>query len=80
MDLSLKKGFSGQTVVLKKDGFDTRSFRPETAFDAVSVINVFFWPGFIIDAATGSMMKYDLKSYELKLTKQESSAQVLPKK
>lgn len=70
LDLRVKKGFKGQTVVLKKEGYERRSFEPETSFDAVSVINLFFFPGFIIDAATGAMMQYDPKAYELNLTKQ----------
>lgn len=67
LDLSLKKGFKGQTVVLKKEGYENKIFEPETTFDAVSIINILFWPGFIIDAATGAMMKYDPKAYELEL-------------
>lgn len=70
IDLSLKKGFNGQTVVLKKQGYERRTIVPETSFDAVSIVNLLFWPGFIIDAATGAMMKYDPKAYELDLKKQ----------
>ncbi|PWS27515.1 hypothetical protein DHW03_07895 [Pedobacter yonginense] len=67
MAVSLKKGFSGQTISLKLDGYETKTFQPKTAFNAVGIVNVLFWPGFAIDAATGAMMKYDPKVYEFTL-------------
>jgi len=66
MAVPLKKGFIGQTLTLKLDGYESKTFQPQTAFNAVSVVNFLFIPGFIIDAATGSMMKYDPKVYEHK--------------
>jgi hypothetical protein len=65
--VKLKKGFNGQTVTLKKEGYDPKIFQPETTFNAVSVINFFSILGWGIDAATGAMMKYDPKVYEIKL-------------
>ena len=67
MDVTLKKGFTGQTVNLKLNGYEAKTFQPTTTFNAVSVVNFLFVPGFIIDAATGAMMKYDPKVYEFKL-------------
>ncbi|QIL39926.1 PEGA domain-containing protein [Pedobacter sp. HDW13] len=66
MAVPLKKGFTGQTLTLKLDGYESKTFQPQIAFNAVSVVNLLFIPGFIIDAATGSMMKYDPKVYEHK--------------
>ncbi len=37
------------------------------SFNEVAVLDVFFWPGFIIDIATGSIMKYHILSYEAEL-------------
>ena len=65
--VKLKKGFNGQTVTLKKEGFEPKIFQPETSFNAVSIINLFSILGWGIDAATGAMMKYDPKIYEIKL-------------
>ena len=65
--IKLKRGFSGQTVTLKKEGYETRSFEPVQTFQPVAVLNLFnilFWG---IDAATGSIMKYDPKFYEIEL-------------
>jgi hypothetical protein len=65
--VKLKKGFNGQTVTLKKEGFDPKIFQPETSFNSVAIINLFSIIGWGIDAATGAMMKYDPKVYEIKL-------------
>ncbi|WP_316824340.1 PEGA domain-containing protein [Pedobacter miscanthi] len=65
--VTLKKGFTGQTISLKLDGYDPKTFQPQTTFNAVSVVNLLFFPGFIVDAATGAMMKYDPKVYEITL-------------
>ena len=65
--VKLKKGFNGQTVTLKKEGYDTKIFEPETTFNPVAIINLFSIISWGIDAATGAMMKYDPKVYEIKL-------------
>ncbi|SHG16448.1 PEGA domain-containing protein [Pedobacter caeni] len=75
----LKKGFTGQTVTLKKAGFETKTFQPATTFNAVSVINLLFIIGWGIDAATGAMMKYDPKVYEMKLEPSKESSKEVPK-
>lgn len=65
--VKLKKGNDGQVVTLKAEGFETKTFQPETGFNGVSVLNFFnllFWG---IDAATGSLWKYDPKFYEIEL-------------
>jgi uncharacterized protein YceK len=65
--VKLKKGFEGQTVTLKKEGYEAKTFQPETSFNAVSVLNLFSILGWGIDAATGAMMRYNPKAYELQL-------------
>lgn len=72
--LQLKKGFNGQTVTLKKEGYSIKIFQPETVFNGVSIINLTNVIGWGIDAATGAMMKYDPKVYELTLDKKEEAA------
>ncbi|WP_099372314.1 PEGA domain-containing protein [Sphingobacterium sp. 1.A.5] len=66
-NIELKKGFSGQIITLTKEGFKSHTFTPATTFNPVSVVNLLFLPGFIIDAATGAMMKYDPIFYEINL-------------
>jgi len=63
----LKKGYDGQVLTLKAEGFETKLFQPETAFNGFAVLNlfnIFFWG---IDAATGALWKYDPKFYEIEL-------------
>ncbi|WP_230383937.1 hypothetical protein [Pedobacter endophyticus] len=67
MAVSLKKGFTGQTLTLKLDGYETKTMQPTTTFNAVAVLNFFGLLGWGIDAATGAMMKYDPKVYEFTL-------------
>ncbi|MGQ7854012.1 PEGA domain-containing protein [Pedobacter sp. WC2501] len=73
MAIPLKKGFTGQTISLKLDGYETKTFQPQTAFNAVSVVNFLFIPGFIVDIVTGAMMKYDPKVYEFTLEPKKSN-------
>lgn len=44
-------------ITLKKPGYKTQSVLPQTQFQMVGILDVFFWPGFIIDAAAGNTMK-----------------------
>lgn len=39
----------------------------QSGFNGVAILNLFFWPGFIVDAATGTLMKYDIVTYETEL-------------
>ena len=67
LSLSLKKGFDGQTVTLKKEGYEPRIFVPEVIFNPISIINLGNIIGWAIDAASGAIMQYDPKNYEIKL-------------
>jgi len=67
MAVPLKKGFTGQTISLKLDGYETKTFQPQTTFNPVAILNVIGVFGFAIDAATGAIMKYDPKVYEFTL-------------
>ena len=69
VDVSVKKGFTGQTIVLKKTGYETKSFQPAVKFDPISLINVFAIIGFGVDAITGAMMQYAPTLYDVPLTK-----------
>jgi len=69
--IKLKRSSDGQTITLNKEGFETKTFQPETSFNSISILNlfnVFFWG---IDAATGALWKYDPKVYQIELTAQK---------
>ncbi|MDC8449824.1 MAG: PEGA domain-containing protein [Nitrospira sp.] len=63
----VKRALTPPQVMLKLDGYDQRSILLQNGFNGVSILNIFFWPGFIVDAATGTLMKYDVVTYEAEL-------------
>ena len=65
--VSLKRGSSGQTVTLSKQGYKPKSFEPDTEFNPVSVLNLFSLLGWGIDAATGAMWVYKPTFYTINL-------------
>ena len=42
----------------------------QTSFQPVGILNIFFWPGFIIDAVTGDMMKVTTTNINVALNKE----------
>ena len=66
MAVPLKKGFTGQTVSLKLNGYETKTFQPAVTFNPVAILNLLGVVGFVVDAATGAIMKYDPKVYDYK--------------
>ena len=69
VDVDVKKGFTGETILLKKTGYEDKSFQPSVSFDTISLLNIFEVIGFGVDAVTGALMKYDPVSYDVPLTK-----------
>ena len=55
--IAINNTWSPTVITLKKKGYEDSSAEINTAFQTVGLLNIFFWPGFIIDAATGSTMK-----------------------
>lgn len=60
-----RPGFSDKTVTLKLEGHDDRTFKLQKTLNAVTICNIGIGgvPGFIIDALTGSIYKYDRTNY-----------------
>lgn len=73
-DVSLKRSIYSQDVTFKMDGYQTRVIMLDQEFNVVSVINLGSLIGWAIDAATGSIMKYTTKAYDVKLDKKEETA------
>ena len=63
----IKRALTPPQVTLKLDGYEQRSVIMQNGFNGVSILNILFWPGFIIDAVTGTLMKYDVVTYEAEL-------------
>lgn len=63
----VKRGFSDKNVEFKLDGYTTRIITLDKSFNAVSILNLASPLHWAIDALTGSIMKYDRKSYNIEL-------------
>lgn len=65
--------YGGKVITLKKDGYIEQSALVNSKFQLVGLWNILFWPGFLIDAATGDTVKIDPENLNIKvdLTAQE---------
>lgn len=79
-DVSMKRSLNSQYVTFKMDGYRTRMIMLDQEFNVVSVINLGSLIGWAIDAATGAIMKYGLKSYDVPLAKKRRERFEHPKK
>lgn len=67
VSVRLKKGNEGQTVSLKLEGYQTKTFVPFTTFNPVAILNLLSLLGWGIDLASGALWKYDPVIYEFTL-------------
>lgn len=51
--------YGGKSILLKKDGYHDHSMMVNTSFQPIALLDIFLWPTFIIDAATGNIVKID---------------------
>lgn len=56
--VSVAKGTGSLQVQCSEPGYKQGRVGYGQNFNAISFVNVLFWPGFIVDAVTGSMHKY----------------------
>lgn len=49
--------WSPTLLTFKKKGYQDTNAEVNTSFQTIGLLNLFFWPGFVVDAATGNMMK-----------------------
>jgi hypothetical protein len=74
----IKRSINDTEVEFKLDGYETRLITLDKEFNLVSIINLGNLLGWGIDALSGAVMKYDRKSYDLKLTKEKSASLLQP--
>ncbi len=65
--MKVKRSLSDTDVQLKLDGYETKLITLSSEFNIISVLNLGNLLGWGIDAITGSVMKYDKKSYDITL-------------
>lgn len=81
----VKRSLNSKEVIYKLKGYETKTFELSTSFNAVSLLGtplllLYIVPGIVsfgIDLATGSIVRYDRKYYEIELEKKETVS--LPK-
>ena len=67
--VNLKRSLSKPMVTISRKGFESKTIQMQTSFDWVSIVNILFWPGFLIDLATGAIVDYDPPFYNIELDK-----------
>jgi hypothetical protein len=67
----LKRSLSTPQVQISLDGYESQYVMLQSSFNGVAILDVFFWPGFIVDAATGSIMSYSIRNYDVELTQKK---------
>lgn len=72
----VKRSLSEKLVEIKLENFETRVIALDRTFNAVSVLNMFGLIGWGIDAATGSLMRYDRKGYDIELKEKGITASI----
>ena len=68
----VKRSIGDKLVEFKLDGYETKVIKLDKEFNPISIINLGFLIGWGVDAATGAIMKYDKKGYEIDLDKKVS--------
>jgi hypothetical protein len=66
--IPIKRSLSAPQVQISLDGYESQHIMLQSSFNGVAILDIFFWPGFIIDAATGSIMRYSIRNYDVDLT------------
>lgn len=51
--------YGGKSVTVRKRGYQDQTMMVNSKFQPISLVNILFWPGFLIDAATGNLVKID---------------------
>jgi hypothetical protein len=54
----LTRGNGALNVFCKKEGYHQASVGAGQSFNGWTIVNVLFWPGALVDAATGAIQKY----------------------
>lgn len=51
--------YGGKCVSLKKRGYQDQTMMVNTQFQLIALLDILFWPTFIVDALTGSLVRID---------------------
>lgn len=51
--------YGGKSLTLRKKGYQDQTMMVNSKFQPIALLDIFFWPTFVIDAATGNIVKID---------------------
>lgn len=57
--ISVSRSDGGLKFICHKTGYHQVTQGSETTFNNVALVNIFFWPGFIVDGLTGAYQKHN---------------------
>lgn len=66
--INVSKGSGAIRIDCKKAGYRQLNMSVGDSFNALTVVNVLFWPGFIVDAVSGAYKKYP-SHYQINMEK-----------
>lgn len=78
--IRVKRSLGDTGIEYKLDGYETRLITLDKEFNIVSVINLGNLLGWGIDALSGAVMKYDKKTYDITLSKNNKTSRIEPSK
>lgn len=64
-EFSVDRSFDDVTFKAIKKGYKPKKIIAKSRFNLVSLVNIFFPIGFVVDLATGSMWGYKIRDYEV---------------
>lgn len=73
LTMKVNRSLNDTDVEFKLDGYETKVITLSKEFNVVSVINLGNLIGWGIDALSGSVMKYDQRSYDITLDNQQTA-------
>lgn len=81
-EMPINRSVNDKLAEFKLDGYKVSVVKLDKEFNVVSILNIAVGGliGWAIDAATGSIMKYSKKSYDVKLDADTSFSQLDPNK
>lgn len=71
--MPIRRSIAEKQAEFKLDGYQTKIITLDREFNAVSLINMAGLFGWAIDAATGAVMKYGRKGYDVELERKVAS-------
>ena len=60
--------YGGKSLTLKKKGYQDQTMMVNSKFQPIALLDILFWPTFVIDAATGNIVKIDPANLNLNST------------